>query len=38
MAYLAVVKVENNKIAKYQDFDSKSDADTHVAKYGGFRL
>ena len=38
MAYLAVVKVENNRIAKYQDFDSKSDADTHVAKYGGFSV
>ena len=36
MAYLAVVKVENNRIAKYQDFESKSDADAHVGVYGGF--
>ena len=36
MPYLAIVKVENNRIAKYQDYDSKSDADTHVDKYGGF--
>ena len=36
MAYLAVVKVENNRIAKYQGFDSKSDADAHVGVYGGF--
>jgi hypothetical protein len=36
MSYLAVVKIENNRIAKYQDFPSKSDADTHVDKYGGF--
>ena len=36
MTYLAIVKVENNRIAKYQDYDSKSDADTHVDKYGGF--
>ena len=36
MSYLAIVKVENNRIAKYQDFPSKPDADAHVAKYGGF--
>ena len=34
--YIAVVKNENNKVTKYQDFDSKSDADAHVATYGGF--
>ena len=38
MAYLAVVKVENNRIAKYQDFESKSDADAHVGVYGGFAV
>ena len=38
MAYLAIVKVENNRIAKYQDFPSKPDADAHVAKYGGFAV
>ena len=36
MSYLAIVKVENNRIAKYQDFESKSDADAHVGVYGGF--
>jgi len=34
--YIAVVKVENNRIAKYQDFLSKSDADAHIVEYGGF--
>ena len=36
MSYLAIVKVENNRIEKYQYFDSKSDADAHVGVYGGF--
>ena len=36
MSYLAIVKVENNRIAKYQDYQSKSDADTHVDGSGGF--
>ena len=36
MSYLAIVKVENNRIAKYQEYQSKSDADVHVSKYGGF--
>ena len=35
-AYIAVVKNENNKVTKYQDFASKSDADAHVVTYGGF--
>ena len=34
--YIAVVKNESNKVTKYQDFASKSDADAHVATYGGF--
>ena len=34
--YIAVVKNENNKVTKYQDFVSKSEADAHVATYGGF--
>ena len=34
--YIAVVKNENNKVTKYQDFVSKSDADAHVVTYGGF--
>ena len=35
-SYLAVVKSSNNKVDKYMDFDDKSDADAHVATYGGF--
>ena len=34
--YIAVVKHENNKVTKYQPYASKSDADFHVATYGGF--
>ena len=34
--YIAVVKNENNKVTKYADFASKSEADSHVATYGGF--
>ena len=34
--YIAIVKNEDSKITKYQDFDVKSDADAHVVKYGGF--
>ena len=36
MTYLAIVKVENNRIAKYKDYQSKSDADAHSSTYGGF--
>ena len=34
--YIAIVKNENNKVTKYADFSSKSDADAHVVTYGGF--
>ena len=34
--YIAIVKNENNKVTKYQDFADKSAADAHVATYGGF--
>jgi hypothetical protein len=34
--YIAIVKNSNNKVDKYQDFDSKSEADAHVADHGGF--
>tara|TARA_Y100001951_G_C11138297_1_gene182133 strand:+ start:165 stop:521 length:357 start_codon:yes stop_codon:yes gene_type:complete len=34
--YIAVVRHEGNKVTKHQDFSSKSDADAHVVKYGGF--
>jgi hypothetical protein len=36
MSYLTIVKVEDNKIAVYEDFEFKSDADVHKDKYGGF--
>jgi uncharacterized protein (DUF39 family) len=38
MGYTAIVKVENNRIVKYQDFELKSDADAHVVTYGGFTV
>ena len=34
--YIAIVNTSNNKLAKFQDFDSKSDADAFVAEHGGF--
>ena len=34
--FIAVVKHENNRVTKYQDFDTQAEADAHVAKYGGF--
>jgi len=37
-ANIAVVKVKNNRIAKYQDFDVKAEADSHVVTYGGFTV
>jgi hypothetical protein len=33
--YIAVVTHDSGVITKYQDFDSKADADGHVANYGG---
>ena len=35
-AFIAVVKNENNKVTKYQDFDTQSEADAHVSVHGGF--
>jgi hypothetical protein len=34
--YIAIVKNEDNKVTKYQEFGSKSEADAHVITYGGF--
>jgi len=34
--YIAIVKNEDSKVTKYQDFAAKSDADVHVVTYGGF--
>lgn len=36
MDYLAIVSVENNRVAKFMDFDNQADADAHVATHGGF--
>ena len=36
--YIAVVSVDGNKVTKYADFDSQSEADAHVAVYGGFAV
>jgi len=34
--FIAIVKVEAGKIAKYQDYDTQADADAHVVRSGGF--
>lgn len=34
--YVAVVGHENGKVTKYQDFDTSTEAQTHVSMYGGF--
>ena len=34
--YIAVVENADNKVTKYQDFGSKSEADAHVETHGGF--
>ena len=36
MAYLAIVKVENNRIAKYQEYSIQADANNHISTHGGF--
>ena len=36
--YIAIVSVDGNKVTKYLDFDSQSDADAHVATHGGFAV
>ena len=34
--YLAIVKSTDGKLDKYQGFDTESEANDHVATYGGF--
>lgn len=34
--YLAIVRVEDNRIAKIQEFELEAEAEAHVAIYGGF--
>ena len=35
-AFIACVKTDGTKVAKYQDFDTEADAQTHISTYGGF--
>ena len=35
-AFIACVKTDGTKVAKYQDFDTEADAQAHVGIYGGF--
>lgn len=34
--YLAIVAVDNNRVAKYLDFGVEADAQAHVSAHGGF--
>jgi len=34
--WIAVVSSANNKVTKYQDFDTEDEAKAHIATYGGF--
>ena len=34
--YIAIVKSTDGKLDKYQDFDTQTEANAHVAAYGGF--
>ena len=36
MTYIAIVKSQNNKIAKYAIFDTQKEAESHKEQYGGF--
>ena len=33
--YIAIVNTENNRVSKYQDFESQAEAQSHVDQYGG---
>ena len=34
--WIAIVSSSDNKVTKYQDFDTEDEAKTHIANYGGF--
>ena len=34
--WIAIVSSSDNKVTKYQDFDTENEAKTHIASYGGF--
>ena len=34
--YIAIVKTENNRVAKYDSFPTQAEAEDHVSQYGGF--
>lgn len=36
MAFMAIVRVEGNRVAKYAIFEREKDAEEHVARHGGF--
>ena len=36
--YLSITGVENNKLTKYQPFETEADAIVHATKYGGFTV
>ena len=35
-AFIACVKTDGTKVAKYQDCDTEADAQAHISTYGGF--
>ena len=35
-AFVAIVALDGDKVAKYQDFDTQAEADAHVEEHGGF--
>ena len=34
--WIAIVSSSDNKVTKYQDFDTEDEAKTHITSYGGF--
>jgi len=36
--YLSITGVKDNKLTKYQPFESEADANAHATKYGGFAI
>ena len=36
MAYIAIVRTEGERVAKWASFDTEAEATAHVAEYGGF--
>lgn len=36
--YLAIVRVEDGRVAMYMDFETMAEAEAHVAEHGGFAV